>query len=76
MQRPDSDDAQHPFVGALPVTISSRLSPYGQDKKGWTSYMETHMKGAAMKDILILLAVVGVWVLLQAYILPKLGIST
>lgn len=34
------------------------------------------MKGAAMKDILILLAVVGVWVLLQAYVLPKLGIST
>lgn len=34
------------------------------------------MKGAAMKDILILLAVLGVWVLLQAYVLPKLGIST
>lgn len=29
-----------------------------------------------MKEILILLAVVGIWVLLQAYILPKLGIST
>ena len=29
-----------------------------------------------MKEIVILLAVVGVWVLLQAYILPKLGIST
>lgn len=29
-----------------------------------------------MKEILILLAVVGVWVLLQAYILPKMGIST
>jgi hypothetical protein len=29
-----------------------------------------------MKEILILLAVVGVWILLQAYILPKLGIST
>ena len=29
-----------------------------------------------MKEILILLAFVGVWVLLQAYILPKLGIST
>ena len=38
--------------------------------------MEKHMKGAAMKDILIMLAVVGVWVLLQAYVLPKLGIST
>ena len=29
-----------------------------------------------MKEILTLLAVVGIWVLLQAYILPKLGIST
>jgi hypothetical protein len=29
-----------------------------------------------MKEILILLAVVGVWFLLQAYILPKLGVST
>jgi hypothetical protein len=34
------------------------------------------MKGKKMKEILILLAVVGVWILLQAYILPKLGIST
>ena len=34
------------------------------------------MKGIEMKEILTLLAVVGVWVLLQAYILPKLGIST
>ena len=29
-----------------------------------------------MKEIVILLAVVGIWILLQAYILPKLGIST
>jgi hypothetical protein len=29
-----------------------------------------------MKEIVILLVVVGVWVLLQSYILPKLGIST
>lgn len=29
-----------------------------------------------MKEILTLLAVVGVWILLQAYILPKLGVST
>ena len=29
-----------------------------------------------MKEILILMGVVGVWILLQAYILPKLGIST
>ena len=29
-----------------------------------------------MKELLILLAVVGVWLFLQAYLLPKLGIST
>jgi hypothetical protein len=29
-----------------------------------------------MNDMLLLVAVVGVWVLLQAYILPKLGVST
>jgi hypothetical protein len=29
-----------------------------------------------MKDLLIVLGIVGVWFLLQAYILPKLGIST
>ena len=29
-----------------------------------------------MKELFILLAVIGVWVLLQAYVLPKLGIST
>lgn len=34
------------------------------------------MKGAKMKELLTLLAVVGVWILLQAVILPRLGIST
>ena len=34
------------------------------------------MKGTGMKEILTLLVVVGVWILLQAYVLPKLGIST
>ena len=34
------------------------------------------LKGDTMKEILILVAVVGIWVLLQAYILPKFGIST
>jgi hypothetical protein len=29
-----------------------------------------------MKEILIFLAIIGVWIALQAYILPKLGIST
>jgi hypothetical protein len=29
-----------------------------------------------MKDIIILLIIIGLWFLLQGYILPKLGIST
>ena len=29
-----------------------------------------------MKEVLIMLAVVAGWIALQAYILPKLGIST
>jgi hypothetical protein len=29
-----------------------------------------------MKELLILVAVVGLWVFLQVYLLPKLGIST
>jgi hypothetical protein len=29
-----------------------------------------------MKEFIIMLAIVGIWYLLQAYILPKLGIST
>jgi len=29
-----------------------------------------------MRDLIIMLGIAGVWILLQAYILPKLGIST
>ena len=29
-----------------------------------------------MNNILLLLIIIGIWYLLQAYILPKLGIST
>ena len=29
-----------------------------------------------MKDILIFLVIIGIWFLLQAVILPKMGIST
>jgi hypothetical protein len=29
-----------------------------------------------MQELLILLAVVGLWIFLQAYLLPKLGVST
>ncbi len=29
-----------------------------------------------MKDLLVIGIVVGVWILIQAFILPKLGVST
>jgi hypothetical protein len=29
-----------------------------------------------MKEIVIMIAIAGVWIFLQAYILPKLGVST
>ena len=29
-----------------------------------------------MKDLIIMLGIAGIWILLQAYILPKLGIPT
>lgn len=29
-----------------------------------------------MKEVLVILGVVGAWYILQAYVLPKLGIST
>jgi hypothetical protein len=29
-----------------------------------------------MRDLLMVLGIVGIWILLQVYILPKLGIST
>ena len=29
-----------------------------------------------MKEIIIMMAIVGIWIVLQAYILPKLGVST
>jgi hypothetical protein len=29
-----------------------------------------------MNEMLILLAIIGVWIFLQAYLLPKMGVST
>lgn len=38
----------------------------------------THLQGAVidMKEVIILIGIVVFWFALQAYILPKLGIST
>jgi hypothetical protein len=48
-------------------------------RKGWKTPTRCRYKlqrSAEMTEILILLAVVGVWYFLQAHLLPKLGIST
>ncbi|MFZ0724749.1 MAG: hypothetical protein WAM61_03080 [Desulfobacterales bacterium] len=37
---------------------------------------DSNSQRRGMKEILILLVVIGVWILLQAIILPKMGIST
>ena len=52
------------------VTDSSLLSPYAHCGK------PQRKKEAGMKEMLILVAIIGAWYLLQAYILPKLGVST
>ena len=33
-------------------------------------------RSTIMKELIIMLGIAGIWILLQAYILPKLGIST
>jgi len=38
--------------------------------------MMSRDKEIKMRDILIVVGIIGVWYLVQAYILPKLGIST
>ncbi|VEN75033.1 hypothetical protein EPICR_60020 [Candidatus Desulfarcum epimagneticum] len=35
-----------------------------------------HHKESNMKDLLIVVAIIGLWYLMQAVILPKMGIST
>ncbi len=37
---------------------------------------DTAWKVKPMKELLIMLVIVGIWILLQTYILPKMGIST
>lgn len=44
------------------------------DNPARVPYNRSH--GDAMTELLILLIVVGVWIFLQAYLLPKLGVST
>jgi hypothetical protein len=45
-------------------------------KAGSPALRQPQPRRYPMKEILIMLAVVGGWYLLQAYILPKLGVST
>jgi len=45
-------------------------------KRKQTSAGRSEKRSRTMKEILIFIAFVGVWYLLQAYILPKMGVST
>jgi hypothetical protein len=48
-------------------------------KKQWTNARRDLINNEEyekMKELIIMLGIAGVWILLQAYILPKLGIST
>jgi hypothetical protein len=47
-------------------------------KKRWTSHRVAFMKGESqrMNAFLVMLIVVGVWLLLQIVILPRMGVAT
>jgi hypothetical protein len=46
-------------------------------KKGWTTNANTSIEAEHfMNDIIIFLLIIGIWILLQAVILPKMGVST
>jgi flagellar biosynthesis regulator FlaF len=62
--------------GSLLATLNRLGWFYTQ--KMWTR-LPNHLiqrKGEAMKEYLILMAVIGVWILLQRVILPRMGIRT
>jgi hypothetical protein len=46
------------------------------NKAGTMDFIEPLPRRNPMKEVLIMMAIVGAWYLLQAYILPKLGVST
>lgn len=58
--RRDSGSRTGQIPGSLPAPIE----------------LKTHGKEKPMQEILVMIAIVGVWYLLQAHILPKLGIPT
>jgi len=47
-------------------------------KKRWTSHRVAFMKGESkqMNAFVVMLIVVGVWLLLQIVILPRMGVAT
>jgi len=46
-------------------------------KKGWTRKPNTSIEAENfMNDIIVFLLIIGIWILIQAVILPKLGVST
>ena len=49
---------------------------FGTEFMGRPDFMEGIKKKGKQMSILWFIIIIGVWILLQAYILPKLGIST
>ena len=62
------------FTILLLVNLDSAVFKKKVDKCPLKPYYVN--RSMTMKDIVLLLVIVGVWYLLQAHILPKLGIST
>jgi len=57
--------------------LSGATTVFGSLKKSGQQRDKCIIKGKTpMKEIIIMMVIVGVWFLLQAYILPKLGVST
>jgi hypothetical protein len=55
---------------------SGHIRYFSISQKPIRIYLNILNKEQKMKEILILIAFIGIWYLLQVYILPKLGIST
>jgi hypothetical protein len=46
-------------------------------KKGWTTKANLSIESEHfMNDIIVFLLIIGIWILLQVVILPKMGVST
>jgi hypothetical protein len=68
-QRPRPDGCHKRWRGSGEKTFAAGRAP--TSASGWHPEKENHMNG-----IWIFIAILVVWVILQTYVLPKMGIST